>query len=205
MARAAAPALAACVTRLAQQHAIGVVLAEAGELPLYVRWLGRAARFWNSLLHQPADSLEHQALVASVQLAAEQRPGVQPGHWGPWAAQLAAAIRAVGVDFEPTQLQPLCPYALETAVLERHPQRVASATGHGCHTKLQHYANVRSGSLTADNYGPAAFLDEVRTVALRQPLAEVRAGSPVRRIGAGPTNGFRRLAGLVGQRLILAD
>ena len=30
---------------------------------------------------------------------------------------------------------------------------------------------------TADSYAPAAFLAEVRAIALRQPLAQVRAGS----------------------------
>ena len=60
---------------------------------------------------------------------------VQPDPWGPWAAQLAAAIRALGVDFEPTQLQPLCPRALETAALEHHLQRVTNATAHGSHSR----------------------------------------------------------------------
>ena len=134
-----------------------VALAEAGVLLLYVRWLGRAARFWNSVLQQPADSLERRALVASVELAAEQRPRVRPDPWAPWAAQLAAAVGAVGVAFEPVQLQPLCPHALGTAALERHLQRVADATAHGGHTKLQHYASERGCSLTADSNGPAAF------------------------------------------------
>ena len=34
-----------------------VVLAEAGMLPLYVRWLGHVAHFCNSLVQQLADSL----------------------------------------------------------------------------------------------------------------------------------------------------
>ena len=148
-----------------------------GKLLLCVLWLGRAARICNSLLRQPADSLERQALVASVQLAAEQWLRVQPDPWGPWAAQLAAAIKAVGVVFECAQLRPLCPHTLRQAALERQLQRVADATTHGGHTKLQHYANVRSGSLTADSYDPEAFLDEVRTIALQQVLVHVWAGS----------------------------
>ena len=32
-------------------------------------------------------------------------------------------------------------------------------------------AKVCGGSLAEDGFSPAAFLDEVRTVALRQPLA----------------------------------
>ena len=136
-------------------------------------------------MQQTADSLKRQALVASVQLAVDQRSRVQPDPWGPWAAQLATAIRALGVDFEPTQLQPLRPYALETAALERHLQRVANATAHDGYTKLQHYYNVRGGSLTADSYGPAAFLEEVRTVTLRQPLAQVRACMQYCRVLAG--------------------
>ena len=162
-----------------------------------MRWLGHAVHFQNSLLNsllpeqQPADSLERQALIASVHLAAEQRPKVQPYPWGSCAAQLASAVKVVVKGFAPAQMQPLCPYALETAAApELHLQRVADATAHGDHIKLQHYANMYGGSLTADSYGPAAILDKVQTVALRQPLLHMceQAATVAKRSETGTRN-----------------
>ena len=84
------------------------MLAEAGELSLQVRQLGGAC---GVLLEQLAAAASRQpgppmgclqALVTSVQMAAEQRLRLQPDPLFPWTAQLAAAIRA-GVDFEPAQ------------------------------------------------------------------------------------------------------
>ena len=48
-----------------------VVLTELGELPLWLRWLKRAARLWNRLLAQPAGSLMRRALHTSITLALE--------------------------------------------------------------------------------------------------------------------------------------
>jgi DNA-binding HxlR family transcriptional regulator len=59
-----------------------VVLVEAGEQPLRLRWLRRAANLWNNMLEGPLDNLRHQALVASRQLAAtapRQRRRGSPG------------------------------------------------------------------------------------------------------------------------------
>ena len=116
---------------------------------------------------------------------------MQPDPKGPWALQLAAAIRAVGVISSPPTGQLAAAAVLERAARERHLQRVVNATAHGGHTKLQHYATVSNGSLIADCYGTAAFLDEVRTVALLRPLAQVRAGSHYGKEGRG---GHKKLA-----------
>ena len=48
-----------------------IVMAEAGQQPLYVRWLRQAARLWNSLVAAPEGSLMQQTLQAAVQLAAD--------------------------------------------------------------------------------------------------------------------------------------
>ena len=87
------------------------VLAEAGVPPLYVSWPVRTARFWNGLLRRPASSLERQALDASIELAALRSAGDSP--WAPWAAQVAAAMRAAGVAIDPTQQQPLSPQQVQ--------------------------------------------------------------------------------------------
>jgi hypothetical protein len=71
-----------------------VVLVEAGEQPLWLRWLRRAAKPWNNMLQALPDSLLHQALVASRRLAAT---AVAPAAVRqPWAAQFAAAMAPVG-------------------------------------------------------------------------------------------------------------
>ena len=150
------------------------VLAEAGEPPLYVRWLGRAARFWNRLLSRPADSVERRALEASVALASV-KAGADA--WASWAAQLAAAVQAVGVAFDPAQLQPLSPNVLQQAALDHHLQRVMAAAACERRTLLRHYfLTVRGGGLTADSYGRPAYLQEVRYRAWWQPLVRIALG-----------------------------
>ena len=78
-----------------------VLLAEAGELPLHVRWLATAARFWNSLVTAPEDSLLQQALQAALALAADS-DGLGKADM-PWAAQLARSMQLIGVQFDPQQ------------------------------------------------------------------------------------------------------
>ena len=136
-------------------------------------WLVRMARFWNGLLRRPVSSLERQALDASLELAALRPAGDSP--WAPWAAQVAAAMRAAGVAFDPTQRQPLSPQRVQHDAVARYLQRIAAETA--SHTLLRRYfEEARGGSLTADSYGPAPYVQEVRRRALRQPVTQLSAG-----------------------------
>ena len=153
---------------------IPVLLAEAGEMPLYVRWLMSAARFWNSLLEAAEGSLMQQALKASLDLAASHtslRPAKQP-----WAAQLAFAMQRAGVQFDPQLLQPLSLDDVQREAMARHLQRVttAAAAGGG---RMQHYfVRVRPDCLSWDSYGMPAYLVEVRELRCRRALTELRTG-----------------------------
>jgi hypothetical protein len=69
----------------------GAVLLEAGERPLWARWLQRAGRLWNCLTAEPPGSLLHAAFEVSCQLAATT-PATVPLARQSWAAQLAAAL-----------------------------------------------------------------------------------------------------------------
>jgi hypothetical protein len=90
-----------------------VVLAEAGERPLWQRWVLRAVKLWNLAVTAEQSSLLWQAMTASVALA------VAPGHRiparQPWAQQLAAALAAMGVRLDLHQPQPVCKAAVQSA------------------------------------------------------------------------------------------
>lgn len=82
---------------------IATILAEAGQVPLYITWLMRAARLWSDVAAAPQDGIMQQVLDASLELAAEcqgQRIALDDL---PWAAQLQQAMAAAGVDFDPQQ------------------------------------------------------------------------------------------------------
>ena len=125
----------------------------------------------------------------------DQRPRVQPG---PWAVQLATAIRAVGVDFEPSQQQSLCAgdsiIGAPPAAGSQH-HSTCMWRPYGGHTKLRNYVNVRGGNLTADSYSPAALLDayEMRTVAMRQS-ADAKDGCCVHLIANDCKYGYMWIA-----------
>lgn len=164
---------------LGVRHAtpVAVVQAETGQLPLYIQWLKRTVRFWNSIINRPESSLERQALACSIQLAASSNSSASDP-WGSWAAQLAAGLQAVGIEFDAMQPQPLCPHQVEAAALQRHLQLVADATAQDGRSRLQHYfSKVCGGGLSADSYGAPAYLAEVNSMAWRQPLAQLRTGS----------------------------
>ena len=156
------------------------VLAETGERPLHVQWLSRLVRFWNSLLRQPPSSLDRQALAASIALAAAApEASSMPDPWAGWAAQLTSAVRAVGVDFDPAQLQPLSQQQVLDAALNQYLRRVAAAAEDAeAHRKLHHhFVTVRGGGLDARSYTPAAYVPAVPSRVWRQALAQLRTGS----------------------------
>ena len=71
---------------LPRRAPIATILAEAGQPPLHITWLVRAARFWNSLLDAPAGSVTHAVVEAGLQMAADSA-GLTPAQL-PWLAQL---------------------------------------------------------------------------------------------------------------------
>ena len=132
-----------------------VVLVEAGEQPLWLRWLRRAAKLWNSMLEAPPDSLLHQALATSRQLAAAPAaPARQP-----WAAQFAAAMAAAG---QPVNLQEPNPVSLNELVesgQERQLQQLRAAADREGASKLRHYVQqVRGLQPDASCTGPTSAL-----------------------------------------------
>ena len=163
------------VLGLPQRTPSATVLAEAGQPPLHVTWLGRAARFWSSLLEAPEGSLINTVVAASAQLAAEH--GDAPAAQLPWAAQLQRALRVVGVEFDPSARAPLQQAAVERAALQHHLQRVAAAAERPSHSRLRHYfRSVRPSCLSPDGYDLPAYLRTVRERWRRVALAELRTG-----------------------------
>lgn len=153
---------------------IPVLLAEAGEVPLYVRWLRRAAQFWNSLLETGEGSLMQQALQASLDLAADSAR--VPVAQQPWAAQLARAMQLAGVQFDPQERQPLNEDDVQRAAMQRHLQRVAAAAASGGGRMEHYFMHVRPDCLSWDSYCMPAYLAEVRELRCRRGLTELRTG-----------------------------
>jgi hypothetical protein len=155
---------------------IATILAEAGEPPLYVSWLVRAARLWSTLVAAPAGSIMQQVLEASLQLATEC-PVRMPAAQQPWAAQLQGAMTAAGVDFDPQQRAELPHEQVRQAALGHYLQRVAVAAQQPGASRLHHYfCTVRPGCLTTDSYSMAAYIEVVRQRHWRLGLAELRSG-----------------------------
>eukprot|EP00887_Chlorella_sp_A99_P006005 scaffold27.g6005.t1 len=132
------------------------------------------------MLERPAASLERQALDASIEMAATAgaAPGSASNPWGSWAAQMAAALQATGVQFDPAQRQPLSAQQVEAAAMARHLQRAAEAAVEDSHPRMQHYFGaVRDGSLAeANGYSLTPYLAEVHPLAWRSALARLRTG-----------------------------
>lgn len=157
---------------------VATILAEAGEPPLYITWLVRAARFWSTAVAAPEGSLLRQVLDASLQMAAECQSGGVPVAQQPWAAQLQLAMAAAGVAFDPQQRAALCPDEVRQTALSQYLQRVAAAAAPDAgHSRLHHYfVRVRPSCLAPDGYSLPAYVTEVRERQWRLGLAELRSG-----------------------------
>jgi len=155
---------------------IATILAEAGQTPLHISWLVRAARFWNSLLDAPAGSITHAVVEAGLQMAADSA-GLAAAQL-PWLAQLSQAMAAAGVAFDPAQREALSPAIVRSTALRRYQQQVATAAQQDGASQLHHYfVRVRPECLA----GPAAYciapyLVEVRERRRRLALTELRTG-----------------------------
>ena len=153
-----------------------VVLTELGELPLWLRWLKRAARLWNRLLAQPPGSLLRRALEASIMLALEA-PAEQLTRQS-WAGQLAVAMGAIGMPLGLRQPVAIGRKSLQRCGLEHHLQQLDEAATREGASKLCHYVQrVRGGYLEVECYGRAEYLSVVRERRRREALAQLRTGS----------------------------
>lgn len=154
-----------------------VVLVEAGEQPLWLRWLRRAAKLWNSMLEAPPDSLLRRTLVASCQLAALAATPARQS----WAAQFAAAMASVGQPVSLLEPAPVSlPQLLEAGQERQLTQLLAAAAVEGA-SKLQYYVRQVGGlGLVPAAMGRRqAYLEDAR-LRLRQrweALAQLRTGS----------------------------
>ena len=120
-----------------------VVLTELGELPLWPRWLKRAARLRNRLLAQHPGSLLQRALEASIMLALEA-PAEQLARQ-PWAGQLAVAMGAIGMPLDLRQPVAIGRQSLQRCGLEHHQQQLdEAATREGASKPLR---GERAGEL----------------------------------------------------------
>lgn len=153
-----------------------VVLTELGELPLWLRWLKRAARLWNRLLAQPAGSLMRRALHTSITLALEA-PAEKLVRQS-WAGQLAAAMEAIGMPLDLQQPTTIGRKALQRCGLEHHLEKLRQGGTREGASKLLHYVqNVRGGCLEVECYGRAEYLGVVRERRRREALVQWRTGS----------------------------
>ena len=98
-----------------------VVLAEAGERPLWQRWLLRAVKLWSLGVAAEQNSLLPQAVKASAALAAA--PGQRNPAAVPWAQQLAAALAATGVQLDLQHPQQISKAAVQNACRQRQLQQ----------------------------------------------------------------------------------
>jgi len=152
------------------------VLAEAGAVPLYVRWLLRAARLWNCCLAAPEGSVLRWMFMAGARLAAGQPAGTQV-HRRPWAGQLRQALAAVGVEVSLERPAPIHIRGLRTAGLEHFMGQIQAEAAGRQHGRFWHYVEHVWGGQMPATYGRAAYLDEVRRLSHRQALAQVRLRS----------------------------
>ena len=158
----------------------GAVLLEAGERPLWVRWLQRAGRLWNRLTAAPQGSLLHAAFAVSRQLAATT-PENLPLARRSWAAQLATALSGVGLPVDLQQPRPLSLERLKQCALGRHLAEIQAAAGRPGASKLAHYLAAAWGGQVPEPGAyvpwPATYLSAVRQRKRRAALAQLRTGS----------------------------
>jgi hypothetical protein len=137
------------------------VVAEAGAVPLYVRWLLRVARLWNVCLAESEGSVLRLMFLAGTRLAAEQPAGTQL-HRRPWAGQLQQALAAVGVEMSMEQPAPIHIRALRTAGLEHFMGQIQAEAERRQGGKFLHYVQHVWCDERPEEYGRAANLDEVQ-------------------------------------------
>lgn len=157
---------------VSQATPAAVVLAEAGERPLWMRWLQRGSRLLSRCLQAAEGSLLQRALTASCRLAAG---GAQRS----WAAQLQAGLEAVGVQLDLQQPEAVGRAQLRDACRARQAAMLNEAASKEGASRMQHYVLgtcggvVEPGSLAQ----PQPVLSLVRERQRRQALMQLRAGT----------------------------
>ena len=166
---------------LPQRAPTATILAEAGEVPLFITWLVSAARLWHRMLEAPPGSLLRRAVEEGRRLAAEcaEEPRLVPRAAElPWAAQLQRAMQEAGVaGFSLQDAAPPAPADVRQAALQHYLQRVAAEAQQPGASRMHHYFGVvRPECLEADSYGRPAYIEAVRERYHRRALAELRTG-----------------------------
>ena len=153
------------------------VLAEAGRPPLWAAWLVRTARFWNRAITQPEDSVLMSALTANINLVDLYPSGTRGLARQPWAAQFAAAMRAVQMPLDLQCLTTIDIPGLMQACLSHHLSSVQGVASRAGATKTKYYLEqVWGGDLTTRTYARADYLS-LRRGDQRRALAQLRTGS----------------------------
>ena len=154
-----------------------VVLVEARGAATLAALAAAGGQTMDSILKAPPDSLLHQALAASRQLA-EVAPAAAAARQ-PWAAQLAAAMAAVGQPVNLREPEAVSLNELVESGQERQlAQLTAAATREGA-SKLQHYVRqVWGPGLVPPALGRRQpYLEAVRRRQQREALPQLRTGS----------------------------
>jgi hypothetical protein len=125
---------------VSQATPAAVVLAEAGERPLWMRWLQRGAKLLNRCLQAAEGSLLQQAVAASCSLAAA-------GAQRCWAAQLHAGMTAVGLQLDLQRPEPVGRAPLRDACWARQAAMLQEAASQEGASRVQHYVLGTCGGL----------------------------------------------------------
>ena len=168
---------------VSQSTPAAVVLAEAGERPLWLRWLMRSTRLLGRCQAAAEGGLLRRALSATCELAAA-------GYQQCWAAQVAAGLAAVGL---PLDLQQPCPparAALRDACWARQQDLLMAAAHREGASRLQHYVFGTCGGDLSNLGSTQQYLCAVRERRRRQALAQLRTGS---HWGAEETGRWKRV------------
>lgn len=145
-----------------------VLLAETGQKPLAARWVAQVGRFWNSVLAADDDSLVRRALIDSCALTGEA--GGAGLAQQPWAGQVAAAMRAYGIELDLSQPARLCVTDLVEAASASFRQQLSTAQG----TRIRQYA-AATGADRAN--GLPGYLLRLQHRGRWRALAQLRTGS----------------------------
>jgi hypothetical protein len=154
---------------VSQATPVPVVLAEAGERPLWMRWLQRSVRLLGRCLEAAEGSVLRRALKASCLVAAT-------GGQRSWAAQLQAAMGAVGLQLDLQQPEAVGKAALRDACWARQAAILQEAASREGASRYQHYVSGTCGGRPAPAVQPA-YLSRVRERHRRVALAQLRTGT----------------------------
>ena len=157
---------------VSQATPAAVVLAEAGERPLWMRWLQRGSRLLNRCLQAAEGSLLQRALAASCRLA-------EAGAQHSWAAQLQAGLSAVGVPLDLQLPEPVGRAQLRHACWARQAAMLQEAASKAGASRVQHYVLGTCGGVVEPETlaKPHPVLSLVRERQRRQAFTQLRAGT----------------------------